>query len=93
MARHDDDLDFLGGDGPGGGERIAGALQMLLGILIFTAAMAGMLYETDQGLASHNMRTFLTNFGVVLFIGLPIFVGGIWLFKRGMRAWKGTPVD
>lgn len=89
MARHDDDLDFLGGEGPSPGERIAGAVQIVLGMAIFTASFVAMFYETDKGLASHNMHTFLTTFGLVLFIGLPIFVGGIWLYKRGMRAWKG----
>jgi len=90
MARDDDDLDFLGGGGgPSGGERVIAALQMLFGVVIFSAAFVVMFYETDKGLESHNMHTFLTTFGVVLVIGLPIFVGGIWLFKRGMRTWKG----
>lgn len=88
MARDDDDFDFLN-DGPGAGGRIAGALQILLGTVIFTGAFAAMFYETVKGLASHNMHTFLTTFGLVLIIGLPIFIGGIWLFKRGMRSWKG----
>lgn len=93
MARHDDDLDFLGGDGPSPGERIAGAVQIVLGMVIFMASFVVMFYETDKGLESHNMHTFLANFGVVLFIGVPIFAGGIWLFKRGMRAWKGQQTE
>ena len=89
MARNDD-LDLFGsGEGPSGGDRVIGALFMLIGTLIFLAAFAIMFYETDQGLESHNMHTFLTTFGLVLVIGLPVFIGGIWLFKRGMRVWKG----
>ena len=90
MARDDDDLDFLGGDdGPGMGDRLIGLLFMVLGALLFLASFAVMFYETDKGLESHNMNTFLTTFGLVMIIGLPIFIGGGWLFKRGMRMWQG----
>ena len=89
MARHDDDLDFLGGGGPSGGDRVIGGLFILVGTLVFAAAFGVMFYETAKGLDSHNMHTFLTTFGLVMIIGLPVFIGGIWLFKRGMRVWKG----
>jgi hypothetical protein len=90
MAKFDnDDLDFLGGDGPGSGGRLIGLLFMLLGTVIFSAAMVAMLYETEQGLASHDMHNFFTRFGLALIIGLPIFIGGIWLFNRGRRRWNG----
>ena len=90
MARDDDDLDFLGGDGPNVGERLIGALFILIGMMLFLSSFAVMFYETDKGLESHNMHTFLTTFGLVLIVGVPIFVGGVWLFKRGMRIWKGN---
>ena len=90
MARDDDDLDFLGGDGPSAGERLIGALFILIGMMLFLSSFAVMFYETDKGLESHNMHTFLTTFGLVLIVGVPIFVGGVWLFKRGMRIWKGN---
>ena len=89
MARHDDDLDFLGGDGPGAGGRVVGALLMLVGTLVFSGSFLVMFNKTAEGLASHNMHTFLTTFGLVLLIGLPVFSGGIWLFKRGRRKWQG----
>jgi len=89
MAKYDDDLDFLGGGGPSGGERLIAALQVLFGIAIFTVSMVVMIYETDQSLESHDMHVFFTTFGIVLVGGIPIFVGGIMLFKRGIKNWKG----
>jgi hypothetical protein len=92
MARHDD-YDLLDGEGTGGGDRLIGALFILVGTVIFLGAFAVMFYATDKGLESRNMHTFLTTFGLALLIGLPVFAGGIWLFKRGMRAWKGEPAE
>ena len=85
----DDDLDFLGGRGPDTGDRVMGALFMLLGALLFMSSFGVMSYETNKGLESHNMHVFLTTFAVVMIVGMPFFVGGIMLFKRGMRRWSG----
>jgi hypothetical protein len=90
MTRHDnDDLDFITGDGAGPGGRVTAVVQMLVGALIFITALLGMFYETEMALSSHSLRTFQSDFALVLVVGLPFFIGGVWLFNRGRRIWKG----
>ena len=83
MARDDDDMDFLTGRDPGGG--LGATLQVAGGAILFMSALAGMFYETEMALGSHNLRTFQLDFVLILLVGMPLFIIGVWLFNRGRR--------
>lgn len=86
MSRHDDDLDFLKRDDKAMGGGLGAVVMMAGGAILFIVALFGMFYETEQALSSHNLRTFQVDFILVLLVGMPIFIGGVWLFNRGRRA-------
>lgn len=88
MTKYDDDDPFAIDGAPGPGGRVTGALLMLLGGAIFLTALGVMFYETEMGFG-HGLRAFQKTFALVLLFGLPVFIGGIWVYKWGKRMWKG----
>lgn len=84
MGHDDDDLDFLrGNEGLGGG--LGAVLQIVVGAVLFSASLIGMFYETEMALGSHDLHTFQIDFLIILLVGLPVLIIGVWLFNRGRR--------
>lgn len=89
MADDDDNDALFRGDGYGGGDRLQGALLMLVGAAIFLGALGTIFYETELSFG-HGLSAFQKRFVLIALFGVPVLFAGAWLYKWGKRVWKGT---
>jgi hypothetical protein len=74
--------------------RLICILSFVIAILMAAASVAGLLYQTDLYPTDDVLQSFLPTDVTVLFIGLPMLLGSIWLTWRGklmgLLLWPGT---
>jgi hypothetical protein len=69
-------------------------LSFLVAILMVAASLAGLLYSTITYPTDELLRSFLPTDVSILFIGLPMLLGSMWLTQRGrpigLLLWPGA---
>jgi len=70
------------------------ALSFIIAILMAAASVAGLLYQTIIYPTDELLQSFLPNDVAILFIGLPMLLGSMWLTRRGkligLLFWPGA---
>ena len=89
MAKQDDEFDFLDGVPSDTGGRLSGVLFIIVGTILFIASALYMVDGIFTGLSTGQLNQFFSKFAFVAITGMPVFIIGVWLFKRGRRLRKG----